>query len=275
MIYQTHIPPVPADKPPSGYTEFYGWYHGVFYGLKVTDPAELARYRAEGRWFDIYGREIPRYRWDGSPNTNGGKLWWEDHPDPVFHAKDLIARDRSAAGILQIVYGVPSVFIIAGMILLACEVTTGEFWPTFVLDVIITALIIGLPMWGQRFVLFPIAIALSVVLAVVVYYTSDHPWLPHDLNSYCSEYSHSWTMQCYEAGRTRQWCNNPTDRAKHPHEARYDCEGIGRLVRPTLQFCNDSVERRIYPQDVHYYCESLGLTFEDAPGLTLWQLQHR
>ena len=39
--------PFPRDDPPPGYTDFYGWHQGVFHGLTVTDPVQLAKYREE------------------------------------------------------------------------------------------------------------------------------------------------------------------------------------------------------------------------------------
>jgi hypothetical protein len=96
------LPEVPADKPPPGYTEFYGWYRGNFYGLKAKNSAELARLRAEGRWFDIYGREIARWRSDGSPNDNGGKLHWEEHPDPVYASRPLRGARELSIGLLVV-----------------------------------------------------------------------------------------------------------------------------------------------------------------------------
>jgi hypothetical protein len=74
--------PVPRDQPPPGYNGFYGWHNGIFHGLNVTDPAELAKYRAEGRWFDKHGREIPKYKADGSYNCYGGNLSFDGHADP-------------------------------------------------------------------------------------------------------------------------------------------------------------------------------------------------
>ena len=74
--------PVPKDKPPPGYKEIYGWHNGIFYGLNVTDPVQLAKYRAEGRWFDKYGCELPKYKADGSYNSYGGNLSFEGHADP-------------------------------------------------------------------------------------------------------------------------------------------------------------------------------------------------
>jgi hypothetical protein len=50
--------------------------------LNVTGPEQLAKYRREGRWFDKHGRELPKYKADGSYNSNGGKLSFEGHADP-------------------------------------------------------------------------------------------------------------------------------------------------------------------------------------------------
>jgi hypothetical protein len=74
--------PVPKNDPPPGYSEFYGWHNGNFYGLNVTDPEQLAKYRAEGRWFDKHGRELPKFKADGTVNYRGGNSLGEGHADP-------------------------------------------------------------------------------------------------------------------------------------------------------------------------------------------------
>jgi hypothetical protein len=79
--------PFPRDEPPPDYTEFYSWHRGVFHALTVTDPVQLAKYREEGRWFDKFGREIPRWNADGEYNLNGGQLFQVDHPDPYQASK--------------------------------------------------------------------------------------------------------------------------------------------------------------------------------------------
>jgi hypothetical protein len=104
------LPEVPADKPPPGYTEFYGWYRGNFYGLKAKNWAEVTQYRAEGRWFDEHGREIPRYLSDGSYNHNGGNLDGEPHADRMEAARE----DQAANKIVFWVYWVP-ILVVAGI----------------------------------------------------------------------------------------------------------------------------------------------------------------
>jgi hypothetical protein len=74
--------PVPKDEPPPSHKESYGWHDGIFYGLNVTDPAQLAKYRAEGGWFNKHGRELPKYKADGSYNCYGGNLSFDGHADP-------------------------------------------------------------------------------------------------------------------------------------------------------------------------------------------------
>ena len=59
--------PLGKDVPPPGHSEFYGWHEGRFYGLRVTDPAQLLTFRREGRWFDEYGTEYPRWDESGRP----------------------------------------------------------------------------------------------------------------------------------------------------------------------------------------------------------------
>jgi hypothetical protein len=116
MTDTNDLPEVPADKPPPGYTEFYGWYQGNFYGLKAKNSAELARLRAEGRWFDQYGREIPRWRSDGSDNKNGGKLCWEPHPDPTRDQYGGLQPNPSAGA--QIVFWSITAAVLIGVCVL-------------------------------------------------------------------------------------------------------------------------------------------------------------
>ena len=97
--------PFPRDEPPPGYTDFYGWHQGVFHGFTVTDPVQLAKFREEGRWFDKFGREIPRWKSDGEYNLNGGALFQVDHPDPYQASKPQDTAILQFAGGIALLLG--------------------------------------------------------------------------------------------------------------------------------------------------------------------------
>jgi hypothetical protein len=61
--------PLGTDEPPPGYTDFYGWHEGRFYGLRGVNGSLLQRFRKEGRWFDEYSDEFPRWDACGRPLT--------------------------------------------------------------------------------------------------------------------------------------------------------------------------------------------------------------